>query len=119
MAEAPLNTETPTSIVNTPALHIFVLGYNTSIDVMYSMGEVTNAYVTLKNIGNLDLINMAERNTRTIWEKKGSMDIHAHATAKVKEVMTTNAEPLIPSEIDEKIQAEFPGLVKGLLEPIS
>lgn len=56
--DVPLNTNTPTSIVNAPALQIEVLGCNTSIDVMHGMGEVTNAYVTLKNIGNVDLTNM-------------------------------------------------------------
>ena len=35
-----------------------LLGCNTSIDVTHSMGEVTNAYVTLKNTGNVDLTNV-------------------------------------------------------------
>lgn len=35
-----------------------LLGCNTSIDVTHSMGEVTNAYVTLKNSGNVDLTNI-------------------------------------------------------------
>jgi hypothetical protein len=35
-----------------------LLGCNTSIDVTHSMGEVTNAYVTLKNTGNVDLTNL-------------------------------------------------------------
>lgn len=58
LTEAPLNTNTPTSIVNAPALQILVLGCNTSIDVTHGMGEVTDAYVTLKNIGNVDLTNL-------------------------------------------------------------
>lgn len=54
----PLNTYTPTSLVNSPALQITVLGCNTSIDITHGMGEVTNAYVTLKNVGNVELINL-------------------------------------------------------------
>lgn len=56
--EAPVNTFTPTSLVNAPALQIIVLGCNTGIDISHGMGEVTNAYVTLKNIGNVDLTNL-------------------------------------------------------------
>ena len=32
-----------------------ILGCNTSIDITHGMGEVTNAYVTVKNTGNTDL----------------------------------------------------------------
>lgn len=54
----PVNTFTPTSVANEPALRIVVLGCNTSIDITHGMGEVTNAYVTLKNIGNVELTNL-------------------------------------------------------------
>jgi hypothetical protein len=54
----PLYTDTPTSQVNAPALQIDILGCNTSLDITHGMGEVTNAYVTLKNIGNVDLTNL-------------------------------------------------------------
>ena len=56
--EVPLSTPPPTSIINEPALQILVLGCNTGIDITHGMGEVTNAYVTLKNIGNVDLTNL-------------------------------------------------------------
>jgi len=58
LTEIPINTFTPTPFVNTPALRISILGCNTSIDVTHGMGEVTNAFVTLKNIGNVDLTNL-------------------------------------------------------------
>jgi hypothetical protein len=56
--------DVPTSIatvtVSSPSLSISMelLGCDTSIDVTHSMGEVTNAYVTLKNTGNVDLTNI-------------------------------------------------------------
>lgn len=64
------------------------------------------------------LTKMADRDARTIWEKKGSTDIQARALAKAKEIMTNNTAPVLPSDVDEKIRAEFPNLVAGDLEPI-
>jgi len=58
MTEIPANTFTPTVFVNMPALKIIILGCNTSIDITHGMGEVTNAYVTLKNIGNVELTSL-------------------------------------------------------------
>lgn len=58
-------SDTPTSIpptlTFTPALvqsvDLEILGCNTSIDILLGMGEVTNAYVNVKNTGNVDLPN--------------------------------------------------------------
>jgi len=53
-------TEPPTpTFTTTPfqAVEVTILGCNTSIDITHGMGEVTNAYVTVKNIGNTDLPN--------------------------------------------------------------
>jgi len=60
----PMNTETSlpvptlTSSPTGPAISIKVLGCNTSIDITHSMGEVTNAFVTLKNTGGMELTNI-------------------------------------------------------------
>jgi len=64
------------------------------------------------------LTKMADRDMRTIWEKKGATDIHARAMAKAKLVMTTNTEPLIPAEMDAQLHEEFSGMIAGALEPI-
>lgn len=56
--DVPVNDFTPTPFTNAPALRIVILGCNTSIDITHGMGEVTNAYVTLKNIGNVPLTNL-------------------------------------------------------------
>ncbi len=52
-------TFTPTNTPVTPvqALTVDILGCNTSIDILHGMGEVTNAYVTVKNTGTTDLPN--------------------------------------------------------------
>jgi len=55
-----VSTDTPSLTVTVPvlAVGVEVLGCNTSIDVTHGMGEVTNAYVTLTNTGNMDLTNL-------------------------------------------------------------
>jgi trimethylamine--corrinoid protein Co-methyltransferase len=64
------------------------------------------------------MTKIADRDARSIWEKKGSLDTQAHAMNKVKEIMTRNPEPLISAEIDAQLRAAFPGLVAGELLPI-
>ncbi|WKZ39549.1 MAG: trimethylamine methyltransferase family protein [Anaerolineales bacterium] len=64
------------------------------------------------------MTKMADRDARTIWEKKGATDIHAKAMKRAREIMANNTEPLISPELDGKIRAVFPGLVTGELQPI-
>jgi hypothetical protein len=55
-----LVTETPTATLPpTPfqSVAVDILGCNTSFDITHGMGEVTNAYVTVKNTGTVDLPN--------------------------------------------------------------
>lgn len=57
---ATVTAAPPTSTATEPtvqAVAVDILGCNTSIDITHGMGEVTNAYVTIKNIGNVDLPN--------------------------------------------------------------
>lgn len=49
-------TDTPTFAV-IQSIAVDILGCNTSIDITHGMGEVTNAFVTLKNAGTVDLPN--------------------------------------------------------------
>jgi hypothetical protein len=56
----PIPFETPSSTsTSTPvqSVAVDILGCNTSIDITHGMGEVTNAYVTVKNTGTVDLPN--------------------------------------------------------------
>ncbi len=54
----PTDTITPTpSPVVVQSVAVDILGCNTSIDITHGMGEVTNAYVTVKNTGTVDLPN--------------------------------------------------------------
>jgi hypothetical protein len=48
----------PTALVPFQSVGVEVLGCNTSIDITHGLGEVTNAFVTLTNNGNVDLTNL-------------------------------------------------------------
>ena len=58
--DLPTTTST-TTLTNTPsgpAVSVEILGCNTSIDVTHGLGEVTNAFVVLRNSGGVELTNM-------------------------------------------------------------
>ena len=58
----PVSSDTPTITLTSPpsgpSISVEVLGCNTGIDVTHGMGEVTNAFVTLKNSGGVGLTNI-------------------------------------------------------------
>ena len=56
--EAPSPTNTATLPPVSPSIIVEVLGCNTSIDITHGMGEVTNAYVTLKNNTGVNLTDV-------------------------------------------------------------
>lgn len=56
LSDTPIATWTSAS--GQPSVSVEVLGCNTSIDVTHGMGEVTNAFVVLKNTGNVELTNL-------------------------------------------------------------
>jgi trimethylamine--corrinoid protein Co-methyltransferase len=64
------------------------------------------------------MTKIADRDARTIWEKKGSTDIQTRAMKKARDVMAANTTPLIPAELDAQLREKFPGLVAGELKPI-
>jgi len=64
------------------------------------------------------MTKLADRDARTIWVKKGSTDIQARAMKRVKEIMASNTAPLLSSEVEAKLRAEFPGMIAGELLPI-
>ena len=57
-SNTPVTTATQGTAPPAPSLAVELLGCSTSIDVTHGMGEVTDAYVTLKNTGNVDLTNI-------------------------------------------------------------
>ena len=58
---APTLTDTPTPATPTPSapeITIAILGCDTGLDIAHGMGEVTNAYVTVSNVGKGDALNV-------------------------------------------------------------
>src|SRR5215207_2042775 len=55
-SETPIAIET--TLPSAPAISVDILGCNTSIDVVHGMGEVTNAFVVLRNTGGIELTNL-------------------------------------------------------------
>lgn len=62
------------------------------------------------------LTKIADRDARTIWEKKGSLDTHAHAMQRVNEIFAKVSTAIFPDEVEARIRAEFPNLIAGVLE---
>jgi hypothetical protein len=58
VTNTPTDTPTATVAISAPSVSVEVLGCNTSIDVTHGMGEVTNAFITLKNSGSAELTNV-------------------------------------------------------------
>ncbi len=101
-SETPVNTFTPTPVANEPALRIVILGCNTSIDITHGMGEVTNAYVTLKNVGNVELTNLIA----TLY----ALDEGREHPDKIQEVpsIPVGYEVTLKMTVDSTYKAESP-----------
>jgi hypothetical protein len=57
-SDTPITIPTQTAMPTGPAISVEILGCNTSIDVSHGMGEVTNAFVIVKNTGGIELTNL-------------------------------------------------------------
>ena len=62
------------------------------------------------------LTKLADRDARTIWEKKGALDTQARAKQRVNEILSKPSTTLFPAEVESRIRAEFPNLIAGVLE---
>jgi trimethylamine---corrinoid protein Co-methyltransferase len=93
-----------------------------AVDLIKQMGP-GGSYIKPKHTSarmktEIVMTKIADRDARSIWEKKGSTDTHAKALNKAKEIMTVNTAPFISPEVDAQLRAAFPGLVPGELLPI-
>ncbi|HUI87799.1 MAG TPA: trimethylamine methyltransferase family protein [Anaerolineales bacterium] len=62
------------------------------------------------------LTKISDRDQRNIWEKKGSLDTHAHAMQRANEILAKSSLAIFPPEVEERIRNVFPALVPGVLE---
>ena len=49
----------------------------------------------------------ADRNTRTVWEEAGALDMRERARLKAREMLRTSFPPIVSEEIDQKLRSEF------------
>jgi trimethylamine---corrinoid protein Co-methyltransferase len=94
------------------------LGINLIKEIGPGGSFITAKHTTSRMKTEAVMTKIADRDARSIWEKKGATDTYAKAMKKAKDVMASNTAPLISPDVDEKIHAAFPGLVAGVLEPI-
>ncbi len=92
------------------------------IDLIKGIGPggsfITAKHTTSRMKTEAVMTRLADRDARSIWEKKGATDTHAKAMTKARDIMTKNTAPLIPPEVDSALRAKFPGLVSGELTAI-
>jgi trimethylamine:corrinoid methyltransferase-like protein len=62
------------------------------------------------------LPRLADREARETWEKKGSLDTHARAMRRVREILAHAGLDLIPVDVDMRIRAQFKNLIPRILE---
>lgn len=59
------------------------------------------------------LPEVADREARAQWIEKGSKDSQAHAMERARDILTRDNPAVFPPEVDARVRAAFPGLVKG------
>ncbi|MFZ5818393.1 MAG: trimethylamine methyltransferase family protein [Chloroflexota bacterium] len=62
------------------------------------------------------LTKLADRDARSVWEKKGALDTHARAMKRANEILSQPSAAIFPDEVEARIRAEFPALIAGNLE---
>jgi len=62
------------------------------------------------------LTRLSDREAREAWEKKGSLDTHARAMGRVREILSHQSNALFPEEVETRVRAQFKDLVPGKLE---
>lgn len=102
LTDLPINTSTPSSSSNSPALQIIILGCNTSVDITHGMGEVTNTFITLKNTGNIELTNLVA----TLY----ALDEGREHPDKIQEISSipTGFEVTLKMTVDSTYKQETP-----------
>ena len=93
---------TQTTVPSGPSISVEVLGCNSSIDVTHGMGEVTNAFVVLKNTGGVALTNL-----RTTLNALDEGREHPDKTVDVT-FLLVGYEVTLKLTVDSTYQAETP-----------
>ncbi len=57
------------------------------------------------------LTRLSDRDARETWEKKGSMDTHAHAMQRALEILSHKGDGLLPKEVEARLRSRIKDLV--------
>jgi trimethylamine--corrinoid protein Co-methyltransferase len=91
-----------------------------ALDVIAQVGPGGSFMVnphTVKRMKTAGLLTtLADRQARAQWESKGSLDTHARAMQRAREILARPAVAPFAADVEGRIRAEFPGLVSGDLE---
>jgi trimethylamine--corrinoid protein Co-methyltransferase len=69
---------------------------------------------TLKRMRSTALLpQVADRDTRDLWQEKGALDAHARALARARDILTQDNPAAWAPDVEARIRAEFKGLVAG------
>ncbi len=95
---------------------------NLGLDVIAKVGPGGSFMVephTVKRMKSVGLLTkLSDREARTQWEKKGALDTHGRAMLRVREILARENAAAFAPEVDDRIRAEFEGLVaEGSLMP--
>jgi hypothetical protein len=101
---SPSNTpaSAATTLPSGPSISVEVLGCNTSIDVVHGMGEVTNAFVTVRNTGGVELTNL-----KVTLKALDEARVHPDKTAEVAS-LPVGYKVNLKLTVDSTYKAETP-----------
>ena len=90
---------------------------NLALDVLAEVGPggmFMDHRHTLKRMRSTALLpQVADRDTRDLWQEKGALDTHARALQRARDILTRDNPAVFAPDVDARIRAEFKGLVAG------
>ena len=90
---------------------------NLAVDLIGEVGpggafiDHTHTLERMKTTAFLPFV--ADRDARQQWMEKGSKDSQAHAMEVVRNILTSDNPAAFAPEVDARVRAAFPGLVRG------
>lgn len=83
-----------------------------AVDLIKQIGPGGSYIVAKHTISRMKIeavmTKIADRDARTIWEKKGALDTQARAMNKVREILASNMTPLISPEVEHAVREDGP-----------
>jgi trimethylamine:corrinoid methyltransferase-like protein len=62
------------------------------------------------------LTQLSDRDSREAWQKKGGLDSHTRAMARVREILARESTTLFSEDIETRVRMQYNNLVPGKLE---